>query len=117
MAEESTLVLIRPNGVHRNLVGEILKRFEQKGYRLTGLKFLTPTKQQSEEHYKEHAGSPFFPGLIKCMVSGPSVVLVLSGQNVVAGVRSLVGDTDPQKSAVGTIRGDYALIYYIGYIK
>ena len=109
MAEEQTLVIIRPNGVHRNLVAEIIKRFEQKGYRLTGLKFAVPTQQQAEEHYKDHQGSPFFTDLIKCMLSGPSVILVWSGQNAVSAGRALIGETDPQKSAPGTIRGDYAI--------
>ena len=76
---------------------------------MNALKFIHPKKEQAEEHYKDHVGTAYFPGLVHCMTSGPSVLFVLSGQNAVAGVRALVGPTDPQSAAAGTIRGDLSI--------
>ena len=106
---EHTYIMIRHNGVQRGLVGEIIKRFEQKGYRLTAMKMQNSTKEKAEEHYKDLKAQPFFAGLIQAMQSGPVVCLVFTGENAVAAGRALIGETDPLKSAAGTIRGDFAI--------
>ena len=107
--DERTYIMIRHNGLQRGLVGEIIKRFEQKGYKLSGMKMEVSTKEKAEEHYKDLKAQPFFGGLIHCMLSGPVVCLVFSGENAVHAGRVLIGETDPQKAASGTIRGDFAI--------
>ena len=107
--DERTYIMIRHNGLQRGLVGEIIKRFEQRGYKLSGMKMEQSTKEKAEEHYKDLKAMPFFAGLIHCMLSGPVVCLVFSGENAVNAGRMLIGETDPQKSAAGTIRGDFAI--------
>lgn len=109
-AEERTFVAIKPDGVQRGLVGEVIKRFETKGYKVTALKMLQVTDQQAKAHYAEHEGKPFYPRLIRYIQSGPIVAMVVEGYNAVAGVRHLMGSTDPDKAEVGTIRADFAQI-------
>jgi nucleoside-diphosphate kinase len=104
--KEQTLVLIKPDGVARSLTGEIIRRIEQKGYLVTGLKMLTPTASQLAAHYAEHEGKPFYAPLIEFMSSGPIVALRVEGERVIEGFRALAGTTDPTTAAPGTIRGD-----------
>merc|ERR1712063_155029 len=108
MASERTFLAIKPDGVQRNLVGEIIARFERKGFQLVGLKMISVPKELAEEHYAEHKGRPFFQGLIDFITSGPVVAMVWQGENVVAGARTMIGATSP--SAPGTIRGDFGLV-------
>ena len=103
---QSTLVLIKPDGVKRNLIGEILRRCEAKGYVIDDLKLFQPSRELLEEHYAEHQGKPFFEPLIDFMLSGPTLACKLSGDRVIEGFRSIAGTTDPTTAAPGTIRGD-----------
>ena len=107
-AMERTLILVKPDGVRRGLVGEVISRIESKGYQITDLKFMNPTRALLEEHYAEHKGKPFFDPLVEFMLSGPIVAMVAEGQRVIEGFRSLAGVTDPTVAAPGTIRGDLA---------
>lgn len=104
---EKTLILVKPDGVERGLIGEILSRFETKGYVIEGLKMLQPTEELLAQHYAEHASKPFYRSLVDFMVSGPVVAAVLSGDRVIEGVRTMLGASDPTTAAPGTIRGDY----------
>ena len=106
MSKEQTLVLIKPDGVARSLTGEIISRIEAKGYVVTGLKMLQPSKEQLAAHYAEHEGKPFYAPLIEFMSSGPIVAIRLEGDRVIEGFRALAGATDPTTAAPGTIRGD-----------
>jgi nucleoside-diphosphate kinase len=106
MSKEQTLVLIKPDGVARSLTGEIMRRIEAKGYVVTGLKMLQPSKEQLAAHYAEHEGKPFYAPLIDFMSSGPIVAIRLEGDRVIEGFRALAGATDPTTAAPGTIRGD-----------
>ena len=98
---ERTLILVKPDGVERGLIGQILSRFESKGYTIEKLKMLQPTKELLAQHYAEHEGKPFYQSLVDFMVSA-----VLSGERVIEGVRSMLGTSDPTLAAPGTIRGD-----------
>lgn len=109
MAVERTLVLVKPDGVRRGLVGEIISRFERKGFKIKALKMLWMTREQAEEFYKVHRGKPFFEELIKFITSGPIVAMVLEGDSAISVVRLMIGATDGRKAAPGTIRGDFAL--------
>ena len=108
MAIETTLVLVKPDGVKRNLTGEILRRIEAKGYTLTDIRMFTPSRELLEQHYEEHVGKPFFEPLVEFMLSGPVVAVQVAGDRVIEGFRSLAGTTDPTTAAPGTIRGDLA---------
>jgi nucleoside-diphosphate kinase len=103
---ERTLVIVKPDGVERGLVGEIIKRIESKGYRLVAVDLLTPDRAMLERHYEEHAERPFFESLVEFMGSGPVFAAVVEGERVIEGLRSLAGATDPTAAAPGTIRGD-----------
>ena len=103
---ERTLILVKPDGVERGLIGQILSRFESKGYTIEKLKMLQPTKELLAQHYAEHEGKPFYQPLVDFMVSGPVVAAVLSGERVIEGVRSMLGTSDPTLAAPSTIRGD-----------
>ena len=103
---EQTLVLIKPDGVKRNLIGEIIRRIEAKGYVIVEMKKFTPSKELLHEHYAEHEGKPFFEPLVDFMMSGDVVALCVEGTRVIEGFRSLAGATDPTNAAPGTIRGD-----------
>ena len=105
---EHTLILVKPDGVRRGLVGEVISRIESKGYQITDLKLMNPTRALLEEHYAEHKGKPFFEPLVEFMLSGPIVAMVAEGERVIEGFRSLAGVTDPTVAAPGTIRGDLA---------
>ncbi len=109
MAVERTLVLVKPNGVARGLIGEIVARYERRGLRISALKMLQVSRQLAEEHYAEHVGKPFFGELVSFITSGPIVAMVVEGLSAVQVVRDMNGATDPLKAAPGTIRGDYAL--------
>jgi nucleoside-diphosphate kinase len=103
---QNTLVLIKPDGVKRNLIGEILRRIEAKGYRVVNLKKFTPSVELLAAHYAEHEGKPFYQPLVDFMSSGDVVAIKLEGHRVIEGFRSLAGATDPTVAAPGTIRGD-----------
>ncbi len=106
---ERTFIAIKPDGVKRNLVGRIITKFEDKGYKIIGLKLLIPTMEHAEKHYFEHKGKPFYPRLIKYITSGPIVAMVLEGDNVIAESRRLMGATKPEEAEAGTIRFEYAI--------
>lgn len=103
---EQTLVLIKPDGVARNLTGEIVRRIEAKGYQLVDVRLVQADRELLAAHYAEHEGKPFYEPLIQFMESGPIVALRISGHRVIEGFRSLAGTTDPTTAAPGTIRGD-----------
>jgi nucleoside-diphosphate kinase len=103
---ERTFIAVKPDGVQRGLVGEIIKRFETKGYKLAGLKLIKPTVEQAREHYKDLAAKPFYEGLCQYFASGPIVAMVWEGAGVIKGGRVLLGATNPADSLPGTIRGD-----------
>ena len=101
-------MMVKPDGFRRGLVGEILARFERKGFRIVGLKALRISQELAERHYAEHREKPFFPSLVGFITSGPVVAMVLEGPNAVAEVRKMMGATHPKDALPGTIRGDYA---------
>jgi nucleoside-diphosphate kinase len=103
---QRTLVLVKPDGVRRGLTGEILRRIEGKGYTLAALELRQATAEILAQHYAEHEGKPFYGPLVEFMLSGPVVALVVEGERVIEGFRSLAGATDPTVAAPGTIRGD-----------
>jgi nucleoside-diphosphate kinase len=105
---ERTLVLIKPDGVRRNLVGEVIARIERKGYLIANIRMLEADRALLEKHYAEHVGKPFYEPLVEFMLSGPIVALIAEGNRVIEGFRSLAGATDPTVAAPGTIRGDLA---------
>jgi nucleoside-diphosphate kinase len=107
---ERTLVLIKPDGVQRGLIGEIIKRLEARGLKLVAAKFMTVDQNLAETHYQEHIGKPFYPGLLRYICSSPVMAMVWEGRNVVATVRQTMGKTNPAEAAPGTIRHDFALI-------
>lgn len=104
---ERTFALIKPDGVQRGLVGEILRRFDKRGFKLVGLKMLTVPRELAETYYGEHKGKGFYEGLIAYITAGPAVAMVLEGDDAVATVRQMMGATDPKKAGPGTIRGDF----------
>jgi nucleoside-diphosphate kinase len=106
MTAEETLVLVKPDGVARNLTGQILARIEAKGYVITDLKMLQADRALLDAHYEEHQGKPFFEPLVEFMLSGPVVAIRVEGNAVIEGFRSLAGTTNPTTAAPGTIRGD-----------
>jgi len=106
---ERTFCLVKPDGVQRGLVGEIMKRFENRGLQLVALKMVRISRQLAEEYYAEHVGKPFFPGLVDYVTSGPAVAMLWDGDNAVAIVRKMMGATDPVKAEPGTIRADFGL--------
>jgi nucleoside-diphosphate kinase len=106
---QRTLVLLKPDCVHRRLVGEVVGRFERKGLRLAGLKLVQVGRDLAEKHYAVHKGKPFYESLVSFVTSGPTVALVLEGREAVATVRNLMGPTDGTKAAPGTVRGDFAI--------
>jgi len=108
VSTEKTLVLVKPDGVARGLVGEVIARIEAKGYKISALRMLQADRALLEKHYAEHQGKPFFEQLVEFMMSGPIVAIVAEGNRVIEGFRSLAGVTDPTVAAPGTIRGDLA---------
>ena len=109
MALEKTFVAIKPDGVQRGLISEIIGRFERKGFKLIGLKQLTPTRELAEKHYGIHSERPFFKGLVDFITSGPVVAMVWEGDGVILSARKLIGATKPLEAEPGTIRGDLAI--------
>nr|WP_153018202.1 nucleoside-diphosphate kinase [Moorella mulderi] len=109
MVVERTFAMIKPEGVERGLTGAIISRIELKGYRIVALKMLRITPELAARHYAEHQGKPFYQELISHITSGPVVAMVLEGPGVIAGLRQMMGATNPKDAAPGTIRGDYAL--------
>jgi nucleoside-diphosphate kinase len=108
VSTEKTLILVKPDGVARGLVGEVISRIEAKGYAIDSLRMLQADRALLEQHYAEHIGKPFYEPLVEFMMSGPIVAIVASGNRVIEGFRSLAGVTDPTVAAPGTIRGDLA---------
>lgn len=108
MSIEKTLILVKPDGVARGLVGEVIARIEAKGYKIAALRMMQADRPLLEKHYAEHQGKPFFEPLVEFMMSGPIVAIVAEGNRVIEGFRSLAGVTDPTVAAPGTIRGDLA---------
>jgi nucleoside-diphosphate kinase len=109
MGMERTLVIVKPDGVQRGLVGPILARLEARGLKLVGLKLVQVSQDLAQRHYAEHEGKPFYPGLIQYITSAPVVVGCIEGTNAVQVVRNTVGATNPASAAPGTIRADWAL--------
>ena len=108
MSSEKTLILVKPDGVRRGLVGEVISRIEKKGYSVTALRMMQADRSILEKHYAEHNGKPFYEPLLEFMGSGPIVAMIAEGNRVIEGFRSLAGATDPTVAAPGTIRGDLA---------
>ena len=108
MATERTFAMVKPDGVKRGLVGEIVSRIEAKGYRIVGMKLMIISHETAARHYGEHQGKPFYEGLVEFITSGPVVTMALEGEGVIAGWRAMMGTTDPAAAAPGTIRGDFA---------
>jgi nucleoside-diphosphate kinase len=106
---ERTFLAVKPDGVQRGLVGEIIRRYEAKGFTLVGLKLMMVSKELAEQHYGEHKEKPFFPGLVQFITSGPVVAMVWEGKGVVAAARKVIGATNPLNSEPGTIRGDFGV--------
>ncbi|KAI3918633.1 hypothetical protein MKX01_041953 [Papaver californicum] len=106
---EQTFIMIKPDGVQRGLVGEIICRFEKKGFSMKGLKLISVERAFAEKHYEDLSSKPFFSGLVDYIISGPVVAMVWQGKNVVSTGRNIIGATNPAASAPGTIRGDYAV--------
>jgi nucleoside-diphosphate kinase len=106
---ERTFIAIKPDGVQRKLVGEVIRRFEAKGFTLVGLKLMQVSQELAEEHYSVHKERPFFGGLIKFITSGPLVAMVWEGEGVVTSARKIIGATNPLSAELGTIRGDFGI--------
>lgn len=106
---ERTLIIVKPDAVQRGLTGEIIKRFEQRGLRIVGMKFIQVSRELAEKHYDIHRDKPFFGSLVEYIISSPVVVMALEGTNAVAAARMTIGATKPNEAAAGTIRGDFAL--------
>jgi nucleoside-diphosphate kinase len=106
---EQTLILVKPDGVQRGLIGQIIGRFEQRGLQLVAMKFIQMSPQLAAEHYGVHQGKPFYEGLVSYITSGPIVAMVWQGKNAVAAARATMGATNPVNAAPGTIRGDLAM--------
>ncbi|MDZ7706179.1 MAG: nucleoside-diphosphate kinase [Trueperaceae bacterium] len=108
MATERTYAMVKPDGVKRGLVGEVVSRLENKGFKIVGMKLMQIPRELAETHYGEHKGKPFFEGLVSFITSGPVVAMVVEGENAIAEWRKMMGATNPKDADLGTIRGDYA---------
>lgn len=106
---EQSLIILKPDAVQRGLIGPIISRLEQRGLRFAGLKLMQIDESLARRHYAVHEGKPFFEGLVQYIISGPVVVIAVTGNNVIQMVRTMVGATNPVQSAPGTIRGDFAV--------
>jgi nucleoside-diphosphate kinase len=106
---ERTFLMIKPDGVQRNLVGEIIRRYETKGFTLVGLKLMSVSRELAEQHYGVHRERPFFAGLVEFITSGPVVAMVWEGDGVIASARKIIGATNPLAAEPGTIRGDFGV--------
>jgi len=107
MTKERTFVMIKPDAVQRGLVGEIIRRFEQKGIKIVAMKLVSVSRELAEKHYEIHKGKPFFEPTVKYIMSAPVVAMVLEGNDIIEMVRTMIGKTDPMKAEIGTIRGDF----------
>jgi nucleoside-diphosphate kinase len=107
---EKTFLMVKPDGVQRNLIGEIVSRFERKGFQLVAAKLMTASEDLAKEHYTEHKERPFFGELVDFITSGPVFAMVWEGENVISSARTMMGKTNPAESAPGTIRGDFATV-------
>ena len=110
MATEKTFIMVKPDGVRRRLIGEVVKRIEAKGYEIREMKMFTIDEDLAKEHYGEHVDRPFFGELVSFITSGPVVAMVVEGDDAVSGMRQLMGATDPLEAAPGSIRGDLASV-------
>ena len=108
--EERTFVAIKPDAVKRGLIGRIIRKIEDKGYKIVAMKMLQVDEELAAKHYAEHIGKPFYDGLVKFITSGPIVAMVLQGENAISGIRKFMGKTDPNEAEVGSIRGDFAQV-------
>ncbi|MBW4464512.1 MAG: nucleoside-diphosphate kinase [Pegethrix bostrychoides GSE-TBD4-15B] len=106
---ERTFIAIKPDGVQRQIIGEIIRRFESKGFTLVGLKIMQVSRELAEQHYAVHKERPFFPGLVNFIISAPLVAMVWEGEGVIASARKLIGATNPLTAEPGTIRGDFGV--------
>ena len=109
MANEKTLILVKPDGVQRGIAGQVIARLEATGLRIAGMKLLQISDGLAAEHYGEHEGKPFYPGLVSFITSGPVVAICLDGPNAIAIARKVMGSTNPAEAAPGTVRGDLAI--------
>lgn len=109
MSNESTLVLIKPDGVNRALIGKVIEKLESTGLKITGMKFILINKDLASKHYEEHKDKPFFSSLVNFITSSPVVALALNGENAIQKTRTMMGSTNPLESSPGTIRGDFGL--------
>ncbi|MEJ2665812.1 MAG: nucleoside-diphosphate kinase [Deinococcales bacterium] len=107
---ERTFAMVKPDGVRRGLVGDVVGRLESKGFRLVAMKLIQVTRELAERHYGEHRGKPFYEGLVDFITSGPSVAMVVEGENAILEWRKMMGATNPADAAPGTVRGDYATL-------
>ncbi|NLW23601.1 MAG: nucleoside-diphosphate kinase [Tissierellia bacterium] len=105
---EKTFVMIKPDGVRRGLMGEIIGRIEKKGFRITRAKLFRPSRALVEEHYKEHREKPFYEELVTYILDGPVMAMEVEGESVIEAMRTMIGSTDPKEALPGTIRGDFA---------
>lgn len=110
MSIESTLLIVKPDGVRRGLVGEVLRRIETKGLRIEQMRMFTISRETAEEHYGEHRDKPFYDELVQFIIGGPVVVAKISGESAIDAWRALMGPTDPIAAAPGSIRGDFATL-------
>ena len=110
MAAQKTLILVKPDGVKRGLVGEVVSRIERKGYRLEAMELRTLDRASAEEHYAEHTDKPFFGDLVEFITSAPLVAMCVSGDDAIVGMRNLMGATNPIDATPGSIRGDFATV-------
>ncbi|HYN35592.1 MAG TPA: nucleoside-diphosphate kinase [Actinomycetota bacterium] len=108
--EQSTFIMVKPDGVRRRLVGEVVRRIEAKGYEIVEMKMFTIDEGLAKEHYQEHTDKPFFGELVSFITSGPVVAMVVKGADAVVGMRQIMGATNPLDAAPGSIRGDYATV-------
>lgn len=106
---EKTLILVKPDGVQRSLIGELIGRFERRGLKLVGMKFIQMSRELAEEHYAVHKGRPFYDSLVQYIISGPVVAMVWEGKDAIAAARATMGVTNPVLAAPGTIRGDLGM--------
>ncbi len=106
---ERTFIMIKPDGVQRGLIGDVIKRFETKGFTLVGMKFMAVSRELAEQHYDVHKERPFFQGLVDFITSSPVVAMVWSGEGVVASARKIIGATNPLSAEPGTLRGDFCI--------
>ncbi|SFL85046.1 nucleoside diphosphate kinase [Gracilibacillus orientalis] len=107
---EKTFLMIKPDAVQRNLIGEIVTRFERKGFKLVAAKLMTISEPLAKQHYAEHEGKPFFNNLVSFITSGPVFAMVWQGENIIESSRKMIGKTNPQEAEAGTIRGDHGIV-------